>query len=164
MLPDAHGPRTSVDGWAGIVWRPSPGSPLASDPRRAQQHATRAAFFIPGFVIATWAPLVPFAKLRTGLDDAGLGLAPLCPGMGSLLAMRLALAVRQGCRRLMLAAGGGGHAGGCLPARCAHRDRPRGHVTAAATLKRVIPTTAACNETCTSRCLAFAPPTNARRR
>jgi len=81
---------------------------LASDPRRAQQYATRAAFFIPGFVIATWAPLVPFAKLRTGLDEAGLGLMLLCLGMGSLLAMPLAgaLAARQGCRRVMLASTG----------------------------------------------------------
>lgn len=71
---------------------------------RAQQHATRVAFFIPGFVIATWAPLVPFAKLRTGLDEAGLGLVLLCLGLGSLLAMPLAgaLAARQGCRRVML--------------------------------------------------------------
>ncbi|MDH5834342.1 MFS transporter [Luteimonas kalidii] len=77
---------------------------MAIDPRRAQQHATRAAFFIPGFVIATWAPLVPFAKLRTGLDEAGLGLVLLCLGLGSLLAMPLAgaLAARQGCRRVML--------------------------------------------------------------
>jgi predicted MFS family arabinose efflux permease len=75
------------------------------DPRRAQQHATRAAFFIPGFTIATWAPLVPYAKLRAGLDEAGLGLVLLCLGMGSLLAMPLAgaLAARQGCRRVMLA-------------------------------------------------------------
>ncbi|NLW95826.1 MAG: MFS transporter, partial [Xanthomonadaceae bacterium] len=77
----------------------------AHDPRRAQQHATRAAFFIPGFTIATWAPLVPYAKLRAGLDEAGLGLVLLCLGMGSLLAMPMAgaLAGRQGCRRVMLA-------------------------------------------------------------
>lgn len=109
MLPDARG-AGSVRGRQGryrMAPRP-PGSPLAFDPRRAQQHATRAAFFIPGFVIATWAPLVPFAKLRTGLDEAGLGLVLLCLGMGSLLAMPLAgaLAARQGCRRLMLASTG----------------------------------------------------------
>ncbi|MGJ4803593.1 MFS transporter [Luteimonas sp. SDU82] len=78
---------------------------MSSDPRRAQQRATRAAFFIPGFVIATWAPIVPFAKLRAGLDDAQLGLVLLCLGLGSLAAMPLAgaLAARQGCRRVMLA-------------------------------------------------------------
>lgn len=85
---------------------PHPVSRLPADPRPAQQRATRAAFFIPGFVIATWAPIVPFAKLRAGLDDAQLGLVLLCLGLGSLVAMPLAgaLAARQGCRRVMLAA------------------------------------------------------------
>ena len=36
--------------------------------QRSQQMATRAAFFVPGFAIACWAPLVPFAKARAGLD------------------------------------------------------------------------------------------------
>lgn len=56
----------------------------------ARQQATRAAFFIPGFAIAAWAPLVPFAKLRAGLDDAGLGLVLLSLGAGSLLSMPMA--------------------------------------------------------------------------
>ncbi|WP_262378639.1 MFS transporter [Luteimonas viscosa] len=78
---------------------------MTIDHRRAQQRGTRVAFFIPGFVVATWAPLVPFAKLRAGLDDATLGLVLLCLGLGSLVAMPLAgaLAARQGCRRVMLA-------------------------------------------------------------
>ncbi len=69
-----------------------------------QQHATRAVFFLPGFAIAAWAPLVPFAKARTGLDEGGLGLTLLCLGAGSLLAMPVAgaLAARFGCRALML--------------------------------------------------------------
>ena len=41
---------------------------------RLEQHATRAAFFMPGFAIAAWAPLVPFAKARAGLDEAMLGI------------------------------------------------------------------------------------------
>jgi len=67
--------------------------------------ATRAAFFIPGFAIACWAPLVPFAKARAGLDDAMLGMLLLCLGLGSLLSMPLAglLAARHGCRPVMLA-------------------------------------------------------------
>lgn len=56
---------------------------------RAEQHATRAAFFIPGFATALWATLVPFAKARTGINDATLGLVLLCLGAGSLLAMPL---------------------------------------------------------------------------
>lgn len=72
--------------------------------QRAQQIATRAAFFIPGFVIACWAPLVPFAKNRAALDDATLGIVLLCLGMGSLMAMPVSgmLAARHGCRRVML--------------------------------------------------------------
>jgi len=75
------------------------------DNTRRQATATRAAFFIPGFATAAWGPLVPYAKLRAGLDDAALGALLLCLGLGSLLAMPLAgaLAARQGCRRVMLA-------------------------------------------------------------
>lgn len=77
---------------------------MPADHRRPQQFATRAAFFIPGFVIAAWAPLVPFAKIRAGLDDAALGVLLLCLGLGSLVAMPVAgaLAARLGCRRVML--------------------------------------------------------------
>lgn len=73
--------------------------------QRSQQRATRAAFFVPGFAIACWAPLVPFAKARAGLDDAMLGVLLLCLGLGSLLSMPLAgmLAARHGCRPVMLA-------------------------------------------------------------
>jgi len=69
-----------------------------------EQISTRAAFFIPGFAIACWAPLVPFAKARAGLDDALLGVLLLCLGLGSLLSMPLAgmLAARRGCRPVML--------------------------------------------------------------
>lgn len=72
---------------------------------RFQQHATRTAFFIPGFVIASWAPLVPFAKTRIGLDDGMLGVLLLCLGLGSIVAMPLSgiLAARLGCRAVMLA-------------------------------------------------------------
>lgn len=72
---------------------------------RAQQHATRAAFFIPGFATALWAVLVPFAKARTGVDDGTLGLILLCLGAGSLIAMPAAgmLAARFGCRAVMIA-------------------------------------------------------------
>lgn len=72
--------------------------------RARQQVATRAAFFIPGFVIACWAPLVPFAKERAQLDDGALGVVLLCLGLGSLLAMPLSgmLAARFGCRAVML--------------------------------------------------------------
>jgi predicted MFS family arabinose efflux permease len=71
----------------------------------AQQHATRIAFFIAGFAIAAWAPLVPFVQARLGLDARGLGLVLLCLGLGSMLAMPLAgaLTARFGCRRVLVA-------------------------------------------------------------
>lgn len=72
----------------------------------AQQYASRAAFFLPGFAIAAWAPLVPIVKLRTELDDAELGLMLLCLGLGALVAMPLAgaMAARYGCRRVLIIA------------------------------------------------------------
>ena len=73
---------------------------------RWQGVGTRAAFLIAGMVVATWAPIVPHAKARIGLDDAELGTLLLCIGLGSLLAMPIAgaLAARHGCRRVMLVA------------------------------------------------------------
>src|SRR5690606_7113526 len=73
---------------------------------RLQQHATRAAFFMPGVAMSAWAPIVPFAKARAGLDEAMLGMVLLCLGAGSLLAMPMAgaLAARQGARKVMVVA------------------------------------------------------------
>lgn len=79
-----------------------------------QQHAalpvriaTRIVFFVAGFGMSAWAPLVPYAKLRLALDDGALGMLLLCLGIGSLSAMPLAapLAARLGCRRLIICAG-----------------------------------------------------------
>lgn len=71
---------------------------------RLEQFSTRVAFFIAGFAVAAWAPLVPYAKARVGLDDGALGLLLLCLGIGSIIAMPLAgaLAARYGCRRVMV--------------------------------------------------------------
>ena len=75
-------------------------------PGSQEQRSTRIAFFIAGFGMAAWAPLVPFAKLRAGLDDGMLGLLLLCLGAGSIIAMPLAgvLAARFGCRLVLIAA------------------------------------------------------------
>src|SRR5258708_1919752 len=50
--------------------------------------------------MAAWAPLVPFAKARAGIDEGELGLLLLCLGVGSMVSMPLAgaLAARFGCR------------------------------------------------------------------
>lgn len=73
-------------------------------PGRLEQLSTRIAFFIAGFSVAAWAPLVPYAKARVGLDDGTLGLLLLCLGVGSIIAMPLAgvLAARFGCRRVLV--------------------------------------------------------------
>ncbi|WP_300733338.1 MFS transporter [Pseudomonas sp.] len=72
-------------------------------PGRLEQMSTRVAFFIAGLGLAAWAPLVPYAKARAGLDEATLGLLLLCLGAGSILAMPAAglLATRYGCRRVL---------------------------------------------------------------
>lgn len=76
-------------------------------PGVAQQVSTRLAFFIAGLGMAAWAPLVPFAKARIGLNDASLGLLLLCIGIGSMLAMPLTgvLTAKWGCRAVILLAG-----------------------------------------------------------
>jgi len=79
-------------------------TPATFVPGRQEQMSTRVAFFIAGFGIAAWAPLVPYAKARAGLDEGMLGLLLLCLGVGSILAMPLAgvLASRFGCRRVTI--------------------------------------------------------------
>jgi MFS family permease len=67
---------------------------------RAEQRSTRLLFLIAGFAAAAWASLVPFAKTRTGLNEATLGLVLLCLGGGSIISMPIAgaLSTRYGCR------------------------------------------------------------------
>lgn len=78
---------------------------LVRDLRPRQQIATRVAFFIAGFAMSAWAPLVPFAKSRLGVNDGVLGGLLLCLGIGSIVAMPWAgyMASRFGCRRVILA-------------------------------------------------------------
>ena len=54
--------------------------------------------------MAAWAPLVPFAKERLGIQEAALGTLLLCLGAGSIIAMPLAgiLTSRVGCRRILI--------------------------------------------------------------
>jgi MFS family permease len=59
---------------------------LSAD-RPATRLATQLSFLVAGFGIACWAPLVPLAKQRLGIDDAALGLLLLCIGAGSVTAM-----------------------------------------------------------------------------
>lgn len=63
--------------------------------------ATRLAFLIAGLATVAWAPIVPYAKGRVGLDEGALGLLLLCLGLGSIITMPVAgaLVTRFGCRR-----------------------------------------------------------------
>jgi predicted MFS family arabinose efflux permease len=88
--------------------------PVSAD-RAGTRLATRLAFLAGGFGLACWAPLVPFAKERLGLDDAMLGVLLLCLGIGSVAAMLVtgALSARLGSRPIILAGGFG--VAGVLP-------------------------------------------------
>lgn len=68
--------------------------------------ATRVVFLVAGLAMAAWAPLVPLAKARTGIDEATLGVVLLCFGTGSLIAMPLAglSAARFGVRAVIVVA------------------------------------------------------------
>ena len=82
---------------------------MLSADRPATRLATRLAFFVPGFGLAAWAPLVPFAKQRLAVDDGVLGLLLLCLGIGSVVAMLLTgvLSARYGSRPIILLGGFG---------------------------------------------------------
>ena len=62
--------------------------------------ANRASFFMAGFCIAAWAPMIPYVKERFGLDEHNLGLLLLCVGIGSFVSMPTSswLSSRLGCR------------------------------------------------------------------
>jgi MFS family permease len=81
---------------------PSPSIAISSN--YGERTSTRIAFLIAGLVMSAWAPLVPLAKERTGLDDGGLGLLLLGLGMGSIVAMPFAgyLTARYGCRPVIV--------------------------------------------------------------
>jgi MFS family permease len=66
--------------------------------------STRLAFWVAGFGVAAWAPLVPFAKQRLGVNDGELGLLLLCLGIGSVVAMLRTgpLCTRYGCKPVII--------------------------------------------------------------
>jgi len=68
------------------------------------RHATRTGFFIAGFGLAVWAPLVPYVRERIEMSDALFGVLLLCIGIGSLTWMPLSglLIARQGIRPVIL--------------------------------------------------------------
>lgn len=89
--------------------KPNRREPLVTQQEAGSRLATRIAFFVSGFGLACWAPLVPFAKARLGVGDASLGLLLLCLGLGSVIAMQLAgpLTSKLGAKPAILAGGVG---------------------------------------------------------
>ncbi|AGG88469.1 MULTISPECIES: MFS transporter [Rhodanobacter] len=80
--------------------------PLTADVRNGLAsaiRATRLVFLVSGIGMAAWAPMVPYAKARLGLDEAGLGMLLLAFGGGSMLSMPLVgwLTHRFGSRRVI---------------------------------------------------------------
>ena len=71
----------------------------------APRLATRLAFLVSGFGVASWAPLVPFVKDRLRVNDGILGLLLLFIGLGSIAAMLLTgvLSTRFGSRPIVVA-------------------------------------------------------------
>ncbi len=73
----------------------------------AARRATRLIFLVSGIAMSTWAPMVPYVKVRLGLDDAQLGAALLAFGGGSMLSMPFVgwLAHRLDNRTVIMSAG-----------------------------------------------------------
>ena len=69
-------------------------------------NAARVAFFLPGFVISTWAPMIPMVKARLNLEADVLGLLLLCIGISAFIFMPLAgaLVQRYGCKKVVIEA------------------------------------------------------------
>lgn len=80
---------------------------MQSTDRPETRLATRLAFLVGGFALACWAPLVPFAKARIGVDDGMLGMLLLCLGLGSVAAMLATgmLSARYGSKPIIIASG-----------------------------------------------------------
>src|SRR5690625_2812204 len=68
------------------------------------RRAIQWIFLVCGLGISTWAPMVPFAKERLGLDDGDLGFLLLLLGFGALIVMPISGMVmgRIGSRRMIL--------------------------------------------------------------
>lgn len=68
------------------------------------RRATRVGFFMAGFGLSIWAPLVPYVRGRIEMSDALFGTLLLCIGVGSLTWMPLSgmLVTRRGIRPVVL--------------------------------------------------------------
>lgn len=82
-----------------------PAAPLSVDATSPiVRRATRVGFFMAGFGLSVWAPLVPYVRERIEMTDALFGTLLLCIGIGSLTWMPLSglLVTRCGIRPVVL--------------------------------------------------------------
>lgn len=72
---------------------------------RKEEYAARLAFFLPGFAIATWAPMIPIVKDRLNIEADVLGMLLLCVGVSAFIMMPIAGIVGRkfGCRKVIAA-------------------------------------------------------------
>ncbi|WP_316804320.1 MFS transporter [Pedobacter nototheniae] len=71
------------------------------------KYSTQAIFLVCGLAISSWAPMVPIAKHRLGLNDANLGLLLLLLGLGAIVMMPVSgyLTHKYGTRIVILVSG-----------------------------------------------------------
>lgn len=67
-------------------------------------NAARLAFFIPGFAVSTWAPMIPIVKERLNIEADVLGILLLCIGISAFIVMPFAgiLGQKWGCKKVLL--------------------------------------------------------------
>ena len=70
---------------------------------KKEQYAARIIFFVAGFGISTWAPMIPIIKERLQIGADILGLLLLCIGVSSFLMMPIAglFAQKFGCKKVL---------------------------------------------------------------
>ena len=69
----------------------------------AEVTAARLAFFVPGFAVSTWAPMIPMVKARLELGADVLGLLLLCIGITAFIVMPFGALLGQkwGCKKVL---------------------------------------------------------------
>lgn len=68
-----------------------------------EQYAARCSFFLAGFTVATWAPMIPAVKERLQIGDDILGMLLLCIGISAFIFMPIAGILNQklGCKKIL---------------------------------------------------------------
>ncbi len=69
-------------------------------------YAARMAYFIPGFIVSTWGPMIPMVKERLGIQADVLGMLLLCVGVTAFIIMPMAgyLGQKFGCQKVVTVA------------------------------------------------------------